>query len=221
MVNKDDEQLDKLRKHADDTLRLWSNAQKPERERMICRAFLRCLGVPFREEEFRADSGEPVDISFRLARFQITELLDIGRRRTDEWRDRKRQYQDAQSLTDLVEPVRSPDHLSPCSISYREILGFLLERFSQKAQHYGVANCAKLDALLCVGLKGRHLWPLDITLHLPEIRELQTQGWRSVSMLFIPYSVVVFAGESAPDFLRAVEGQVLTKWPRRDGWFDP
>lgn len=220
MVNKQDEQLDKLRKHADDTLRLWSNAQKPERERMVCRAFLRCLGVPFSEEELRIDSGEPVDVSFLSAQFQITEVLDKGRKRTDEWRDRKRRYQDARSLTDLVEPVTSPDNPSLCPISYREILGFLLERLSQKAQRYGGANCAKLDVLVCVGLKGRYLWPLDITLQLREVRELQMQRWRSVSMLFIPYSVVVFAREGAPEFLQTVQGQVLRKWPRPDGWFD-
>ena len=175
MVNKEDEQLDKLRKHADDTLRLWSNAQKPERERMVCRAFLRCLGVPFSEEELRIDSGEPVDVSFLSAQFQITEVLDKGRKRTDEWRDRKRRYQDARSLVDLVEPVTSPDNSSVCPISYREILEFLLERLSQKAQRYGGANCAKLDALVCVGLKGRYLWPLETASDGSELDRLRAE----------------------------------------------
>ena len=218
MVSKEDDELKELRKHAEDTVGLFANAQKPERERMVCRCFQRGLGVSFSEEELRTDPGEPVDVSFQLAQFQITEILDKGRKRQDELRERQRRYQSAESVG---EAVTSPDNWSHCPVSYREVVACLYERLSAKAQRYGIARCATLDALVYVNLRGRHLWPMDTTSVGTELDQLQAQRWRSVSMLFPPYSVVVFAGESAPEFLRNVQGQAFNKWPHLDGCFDP
>lgn len=50
---------------------------------------------------------------------------------------------------------------------------------------------------------------------------LQTQGWRSVSMLFVPYGVVLLAAPTAPAIIRAKAGRVLNEWPGLDGLFDP
>ena len=49
---------------------------------MVCRAFLRCMGVGFSEDEIAVGAREPTDITFRGAEFQITEVLDEGRRRS-------------------------------------------------------------------------------------------------------------------------------------------
>jgi hypothetical protein len=75
------EALDKLRVHIHETRSFFGPKMKPERERSVCRAFLRCLGVAFDEAEIRASTTEPIDVEFRAAKFQIRELLDPGRKR--------------------------------------------------------------------------------------------------------------------------------------------
>jgi hypothetical protein len=72
--------LKNLKTHADQTCAFLSNAMKPERERSVCRAFLRALGVSFADSELIAPTIEPADVSFRQLRFQGRELLR-GRKR--------------------------------------------------------------------------------------------------------------------------------------------
>lgn len=78
--------LQKFQAHATDTLHYLRDKCKPERERAVCRAFLRCAGVAFAEREIVAPSSEPADVSFREARLQIRELVEPDRRPGDEWR---------------------------------------------------------------------------------------------------------------------------------------
>ena len=53
------------------------------------------------------------------------------------------------------------------------------------------------------------------------VEDLEAQGWRSVSMVFIPYAVVMTANSTAPDFLRKRVGQIANAWPEPEGWFEP
>jgi hypothetical protein len=46
------------------------------------------------------------------------------------------------------------------------------------------------------------------------------QGWRSVSILFPPYGVVLLAEDTAPDFLGEVVGKVRKSWRKADGSFE-
>ena len=78
MCETETEYLEKLRKHASDTRAFLKNEAKPERERSVCRAFLRTIGVKFNESELVAPTAEPADVAFRTARFQIREMLDPG-----------------------------------------------------------------------------------------------------------------------------------------------
>jgi hypothetical protein len=51
--NLDEEYLKDLLDYYKETVHLLSNAKKSERERMVCRAFLRCAGIPFTEERIK------------------------------------------------------------------------------------------------------------------------------------------------------------------------
>ena len=53
------------------------------------------------------------------------------------------------------------------------------------------------------------------------VSELHRQGWRSVSMLFVPYGVVLSATPEAPDLLKAAEGLVQTSGQGQTVFFDP
>jgi hypothetical protein len=213
----DEEYLAKLREDAAEAKTLFSNAKKPERERMVVRAFLRCIGEQFADDEIRIGTDEPVDVAVHDARFQIREILG-DRRRGRELQERERRYEEAERLSDLLEPFTASE---PFSLA--EAAQFVAEALAEKASHYGVANCAKLDALVYVNLKGRHLYPKPDQLAIDRMSaaKFDRQGWRSVSILSLPYGVVLVARSDSPQFLQDKVGCILKCWPHVDGWFDP
>lgn len=214
MCRWEQEYIAELRRHASETRELLSNRRKPERERMVVRAFLRCVGVQFSDYEIQASSNEPVDVVFRAARFQIMEILG-NRKRGLAWREREDHYKNAKQTSDLIEPWTSSEPMS-----FGEVSRVIAKDLAKKASHYGVDNSSKLDALVNVDLSGRHLWPLESTLEAEVSDALSQQGWCSVSMLFLPYGLVLTAKPDAPDFLKDDAGVILNKWPNPDGWFD-
>jgi hypothetical protein len=56
-----------------------SNARKWERERWVCQRLLQGLNIPYRADEF-APAGEPPDVLFRDANFEVFFVLDEGRK---------------------------------------------------------------------------------------------------------------------------------------------
>jgi len=211
MSQTEKEYIDDLVSHASETRALFSNLNKSERERMVCRAFLRLIGVQYQEAEFENAREEPVDVPFRDAHFQIRELLDPGRKRSDEWKEREKEYTDTTRLIDLSTPYHAP---TPVTIG--ELVPLLTDALSDKAQRYG-AECANVDALVYVNLrnqffaKGGKASPL---------RHLKAQGWRSVSIVFLPYAQVLFASPAAPQFLKDVDDCPLMKWSDLGSVFD-
>lgn len=94
-----------------------SNARKWERERWVCQRLLQGLNIPYRADEF-APAGEPPDVLFRDANFEVFFVLDEGRRLNDEWRDELQRRRSAFSLSQLVrreaKPKRIPAMNSCC-----------------------------------------------------------------------------------------------------------
>jgi hypothetical protein len=103
--------LAKLREHADRARHLFSNPRKPERERMVVRAFLRCVGETFEDSEIIASREEPIDVRFRTADFQIMEIVGDRKRGLD-WRRRQDRYRDAQHVADVMEPYTPSQPMS-------------------------------------------------------------------------------------------------------------
>jgi len=89
MIDNREDHINLLRAHAKDTLHFLSNAMKPEREKAVCRALLRCMSIHFFDNEIIVPVEEPVDVSYRTARFQIRELMEDDRRRGDEWKKKQ------------------------------------------------------------------------------------------------------------------------------------
>lgn len=215
MVFSDNTFLAKLRQHADSARRLFSNPQKPRRERMVVRAFLRCIGETFEDSEIIASREEPIDVRFRAADFQIMEIVGDNKRGLG-WRQRQARYRDAQHVADVLEPYTPSQPMT-----FDDATQLVADGLSAKAARYGAAACASLDALVYIDLHNRHLWPLEPTSNGRAADMLQTQGWRSVSVLFVPYGVVLLAAPTAPAIIRAKAGRVLNEWPGLDGLFDP
>ena len=209
-----DPYLDQLERHAAETRNLFSNAGRQERERKVVRAFLRSAGVAFTEQEIQPGTGEPVDIAFRTARFQIMDIVG-DRQRGRAWKERQQRYAEAKSITDVMEPWTSSE-----PIPFPEATHMIAGSLDRKARRYGPDNCSALDVLVYVDLRGRHLWPVDAPLDDQAAAMLHEQGWRSVSMLFLPYAAVLAARPEAPEFLKESARLILREWPGPDGWFD-
>lgn len=82
----DDEVICELIRHKEATIALFGEGGKQERERLIFRAFLRCLGHTFDSPEIKSIPGNHrfPDVEFRGEKFEIKEMMDPGRKRHDE-----------------------------------------------------------------------------------------------------------------------------------------
>jgi hypothetical protein len=210
-----DQYLRELREHAADARRPFSNAGRAERERMIVRAFLRCLKVPFTEGDIAPGAAEPVHVAFQDARFQIMEIVGEKKRGRD-WKDRERRYHEAQAPADLLEP-----YASPTRISFSEISRLVAENLARKFDLYGGAvGTATLDALVYVNLPNANLFPTAPVMEPQVADALKRQSWRSVSILFAPYGVVLAANAGAPRFLSERVGLTPEPWSEPFGLFD-
>jgi hypothetical protein len=167
------------------------------------------LGVPFQEGELIAPTVEPADVSFRDARFQIRDLLN--HRRGDDWKEREKKYESAASLDEVTEPGSSST-----PIGMEVLIPEVVSALSEKAQKYGT-GCKNLDALVYVDLKNKFLAPNS---NVENTEALKQQGWRSVSLLFTPYGVVLFAACDAPSFIREAERKIRMEWLEIDTLFD-
>jgi len=203
--------LDQQRKAIAATRKLWTNECKPERERMIVRAFLRCIGVTFASEEVRSPQEDPPDVVFRDAAFEVTEDLG-GRKRGDEWREREERFAAAKSIEDVMEPY-TPSQQITAGDSWQQAVDAL----GKKAIRYGISGCAHLDGLVYLTPGGAHMWPIEAISTSDLTEELVRQGWRSASLLLPPYGVVLSAGSDAPEFMKALQGRTLNEWPDQVG----
>ena len=212
----DKDYLDRVSAFASEMRRFHARTQQPERERRAVCGFLRCIGIDFAVDEIqsRPKENDPVDVEFRDAHFQVTDLL--GERKPGRiWQERERKWGNADSVSDVAEPW---DWSQP--ISYDEISREITKHLEHtKAAHFDAQTRATVDILVYVELlPKRHLWPLDpFSSHH---NDLVQQGWRSVSMVSFPYGSVLAACGSAPEFLQSRSGQILKKWERIDGCFD-
>lgn len=211
MKKSDREALEELCRDADEAQALFSNKGQDLQERTAVAGLLRVLGVNCREEEIiKQNPAGSVDVRFRNACFQVTEILDQGSVRNREMCWRADRIRNANRLQDLVEPgVISSNPMPP-----DELLALVLERTIEKAKKYGNI-CTGIDLLIYINLRKRHLYPLG---PLPgEIPDALT-NWRSVAVLMEPVALVLWVAEDAPGFLRSHNGQVV-RWPGPDSMF--
>jgi len=209
MCNKEEEYLRRLFDEADDAVSLLSNMRKPERERRVCAAFLRCAGINFNPTDLRSISNDPPDVSFQAAAFEV-KFIYGGRKVHKEWKDRASRYQNAKTIDDVLDRVSNPEPLS-----LPEVVDLVREELQK--QSYDPQTRARLDALVYVNLKERFL---GLPIRTPDTAQLGLQGWRSVSVLFPPYACVLVASESAPAFLVEAVGIVRSDSQNPDQWFE-
>ena len=213
--------MKKLIAHTKDTITFLAGKKKQERELAICRAFLRCIGTDFSHNDFVISETEPPDVLFKKqTRFEVIMLLESGRKLHKEWKDKHVELSEINSVGQLIEP-----YIPPCCVDHQtliqEIVGGLIKKSEKYEKNYNINKCqyrcCDLDALVYVNRSDRCLNP-DFT--VLNVDMLKQQGWRSVSVLFPPYGIVLLAEASAPEFLRAISPCQKSEWKSIDTLFD-
>jgi hypothetical protein len=179
-------------------------------ERTAVAGLLRVLGVDFQEQEIIKCGPEPIDVSFRDARFQVTEILDQGRPRNLEIKRKSARFKSAERLQDLVEQ----GVISSRAIAPDELVALVSARSKEKARRYA-GGCSAIDLLIYLNLQQQHLYPQG---PFPEAAALGSIGWRSVSVIMEPCAVVLWAADNAPAFLVKHSGQAI-QWKGLDSVF--
>ena len=93
-------------------------------------------------------------------------------------------------------------------LDFATLLSEVTRALAQKIAKYTRSGQA-LDALVSVDFQTKYP---ALNAIAPDVAPLKVQGWRSVSLLFPPFGVVLFADTAAPDFLRAAAGRTYMKW---------
>jgi hypothetical protein len=199
--NSEQEILDEIRRGMDSAEALFSNKGQGLQERVAVSGLLRVFGIEFHEEEIIKRGPEPIDVWFREARFQVTEVLDHGRPRNWEIKQRAIRTRDARSLKELVEP----GIISSRTIGVDELAALVSQRAREKADRYA-GKLGDIDLLIYVNLRQRHMDPSASIVHDMTVESI---GWRSVSVVMERFGAVLWAADNAPSFLVERKGQAI------------
>ena len=188
-------------KAREESVSFFSSKRKPERERWVVTEFLANLGIEPSEGEVVSAADEPPDVEYRDARFEVKEIMDEGKRRHAEYKDSLRRAKEAHKASDLLEGY------TPRDITYTEIC-HRVEKEISNLPLYAPATKRQLDLLFYVNLEDVHGY---VASELPSAAEFAKRGWRSISFLAGPMSVVLYAAADAPSLLKGLDGKVTRK----------
>jgi hypothetical protein len=146
MSTTDKQYLERFRNYTTEVRMFLSSKKKPEKERSECRAFLRILAIPFEDSEIIAPVNEPVDVIFREARFQVTDIVESNHRRGDFWKEKQRKHQTATSIYEAIETDPPP---MPVSVDLNALIPEVISELTKKAKKYGV-TCKRAVAQINV-----------------------------------------------------------------------
>jgi hypothetical protein len=177
---------------------LLAHRLKPTRDRAVVRTFLHTLSLAFAEAELITSVEAPIDVQFRQAQFHLREL------RAHPWGPGGTAH-DMQVPEPRAFPDRGYQGGQAAGMELAVLVSHLTATLAEHAAWYG-ARCVGLDAL--VSIEGHH-GVLVQPAQLPEVGALVVQGWRSVSVVYPPYGMVLYAADGAPAFLRLVRGRLV------------
>jgi hypothetical protein len=170
---------------------------KSQQDRAVVRALLRVLGVTFTDVEIIAPVPAPVDVRFRQAQFHLRALGDPPRG----WAWPAQDTRVPQTQT----PANRGDLRTTAGERERAVrIAHVTAALAEHAAWY-CARCIGLDVVVTVEGDQAVLTP---PAQAREIDALVQQGWRSVSVVCLPYGMVLSATSGAPAFLRLVTGRL-------------
>ena len=197
----DVEFIEDRRSAIEESVKYFSQKNKPERERWVCGSFLKNIDSAFDEMEIISPDDEPPDVAFRDARFEIKEVLDPGRLRHAEYKAALKKAIEASDPQDLIEQF-TPKDITPLQMGDR-----ILTELEILTDHYAPSVRARLDLLFYVNLK-EHCLKVG---PMPDTKTFSPFGWRSISAVLGWGAFVFFAAHDAPSILHSKVGTLTQR----------
>ena len=174
----------------EESLDSFSNKEKLNREKWTVKRLLCALTIDFNEEELTG-AEEPVDVSFRDAKFQEKEILNKDRRRTAEYKKALETAKAAKDLSELFELY------TPIDISFSEVVQKCYDyaRTLLLQSKYGPLECENIDLICYFNLVNHYVVPPTDVVN-------EKIGFRSLSVVSNRYCAVAYARKDAPKILR-------------------
>jgi hypothetical protein len=181
-------------KQKEQAIRDLGNQGKTEREAQTIRAFLRCLELSFEQREITPVDGQFPDVLFRGANFEVKELMDEGRKRTDEYKENLEAIRRAHCLQDLKE------NYTLLKYDIETICDKVKLKVNEISNHYSKEARSSANLVIYFNL-------VDAIVPAPHRAQIQHQlddkEWQSVSVVGSSWAYIVAAHENAPDYIRA------------------
>jgi hypothetical protein len=201
----DEEFIQQRIKDLEESVRSFSSDRKQEGERWVANAFIENLRIYFKPEEVLSPENDPPDVVFRDACFEVKEIMDEGRERHKEYKEELKRVKTITDSKDLLKLFR------PKTITIQEVYERCLGRVQLLERKYDPKTKANLDLLLYVNLVG----VTGLTENpFPDVEELSTSGWRSISFVKGQRSCCFYANTSAPQFIKDAVGHISHLHPR-------
>lgn len=187
--------LKPLRQRLRSSIRFFSSKNKFQRECWIVKKFLDLKTT----DGMKKSDQDPPDVLFKDARFEVFEILDEGRKRNDEHRQRAKKIEEAEKNNSLS-PLLEPYEIS--FFSKDDLIHEVLKKITIKESKYAPAVTASLDLLIYINFRTK---VLDMNSQVTLDIEASFNKWRSVSVLTNSHGgFVIYAGQDAPSILQDV-----------------
>lgn len=165
--------------------------------------FVAMLGIEFSKNDIQSlEQDNKVDVNYRDASFQIKELTDPDCRRTKMYKDAWKSLKDAQSLSEVS---FSGDVRDVPTVA--KVYGLILEEATRLAEDKYKDSKSEIDLLFYVTRTRASL----IQEYEINQNDFLSLGWCSISCVNTKQAVVLYASESAPEFIKKNVARVLEK----------
>jgi hypothetical protein len=186
-----------------ESIHFFSNELKPERERWVVDRLLDYIGIERTKDEVKSSNDEPIDVIFRDGCFQVKEILDKDRKRTDEYKNSLKKAERATKIEDLFEPY------SPIDFKLDEVLVVIFDQVKKWTRKYPPEVRKTLDLLFYLNFQDVHIQFVGNEVPKVNIDHDDHKSWRSVSVVENECAFVVCANQSAPGYLKKVVGRIF------------
>ena len=183
----------------EESVAYFGSANKAERERWVVRAFLENMNVQYAEKDVVSPDQDPPDVIALGGSFEVKEIMDADRKRHKEYKDELERVKKITDPQDLFTSFRPKDS------SITEIYQRCLAEAEKLNSKYPHRDRKSMDILFYVNLE--HVFEVNEAPY-PDVSEIKSCGWRSVSFVKGQIACCFCASETAPDWLREAVGYI-------------